>query len=1471
MNIRRKTPVMAATFMAACLGSSALTPTFALAASAAQQNVQDFSIAPQPLQSALLEFSKQSQSPVVASTSLISGVTAPAVEGRMDEAQALNALLAGSGLYALRGSDGGWAISRKVAADPQSGSAAGGGAEVEGLIVTAQKREENIQDVPIAMSAFSQETLTERQVAGGPDLITQIPNMSFTKTNFTSYSIQIRGIGTQAISATTDPAVAVAFNNTPFIRNRFFEQEFFDLERLEVLRGPQGTLYGRNATAGVVNLISAKPKFHYEAKASADIGNYGSHRLEGMVNIPLVEDVVALRLAGAMTKRDGYAFNQLTGAQIDGRDLWSTRLSLRFEPADWISANLIWEHFQEDDDRLRSGKQLCKRNVVTHIGTLPIPPGAGGGAQGLRSYISQGCEAVSLYSSEAFQTPDGFSLPYYGPTADVGNAVFMNKDPYLNEIQSRDLRTIESSVEPDYRAQSDIAELQIAIDISDHLTLNSETSYSADALFSLQDYNRFAAAPNAWNNSSSSIPVGLLDENSVFCDPQLGCSDRLMLVDLSTSDSTQFSQEFRLGSDFDGPINFSLGVNYLRHDALDKYYVFINSLSLWAGRNYLAAGYTPGVSDGSHCIGTADATFDAPGAVGDTARYYDPTATYSVYGCWYMDPNPIGALNDQGRNYFLSQNPYRLISYAAFGEIYYEITPSLKLTGGLRWTVDKKAAPQIPSWLLAAQTAGPYPTSQTIYQEWREPTGRLALDWHPELGFTDDTLVYASYAHGYKAGGANPPPPVFAVYGQTAGGDTPAVEMLPDTFGPEFVDAFELGMKNTLLGGAVTLNLTGFYYDYKGYQTSEIRNRAAVNSNFDAEVWGAEVEADWRVTEALRLGFKGGYNGTRMADGSSAIDLMDRTAGDPDWIVVRPFPSVPSNCIIPVFVATAGGQDHLKPAIGSTNSNTSSSGICIDAYYKGLDPVTGRAYNPSITDYTTAPNAPGRTGVLGSAYADYHGWDPATAPNGGRGFSKDLSGNELPNAPNYTATVTADYTVPLRGEWLVTFHGDYHYQSESWGRVINSDPYDRINAFSTVNVAGIFANEDAGWKVMTYVKNVFDETAITGTFLNSDDTGLTTNVFLTEPRLYGIRVTKDFTGGGWLGDFGGRRDGSYPFTVEIGGGTNQFSAQDEDYAPAWLDEYAQDFPFPSIQDEDLDWGDTREVKLTYAPSQDWRVSAAYRFGKTNSDTVRGAGYEAVTGGLQEDVCFDPFGTVCAPIGSIIVSYVASPDNHWRGAASGSEEHTIIDFMVGRETGFGSWGQGGKSMLALGLRHVELNSTARMAMDGVPDRFVPDFYGVNILTGPQPHRTLYRTTLDSERGFEGVGPSVSWETSARLFGDDESGHVDLDWTVTGGVLFGKQTADSSEDRFARYYISIAERIPTVTLYDDVVPRHRADDVTVPNLSLSLGLSYSIDRVKVSTGYSYDRFFDAIDGGYTESQTFDRTIHGPYLKLSLGFGG
>jgi outer membrane receptor protein involved in Fe transport len=1437
---------------------------------AAHVQAAEFNIAAQPLTSALKEFGMQSQYTIVAQPDVVATKTSRGVSQSAEPEIALAALLEGTGLDYRREGDT-FLIVRADA--PQSGSAAGGGADgtVEALIVTAQKREEDIQDVPIAISAFTQEDLTRQQIAGGPDLITQVPNMTFTKTNFSSYSVQLRGIGTQAISATTDPAVAVAFNNTPFIRNRFFEQEFYDLQRVEVLRGPQGTLYGRNATAGVVNIISAKPKFVAEGKLSGDVSNYNSSRVEGMVNIPLVQDVVALRIAGAWTKRDGYATNELTGNPIDGRDLWSTRVSLRVAPTDGIDVNLIWEHFEENDDRLRSGKQLCHRDVVTDVAGIPTDyyelPAASRGqhtiADGIQATFSQGCQRESLYSLTSFETPVGLMLPYYNPLSGIGLPT-SRPEPYINTTQSQDLRVIESSIDPTYRANNDLGELQISIDLTDFLTLSSETAYAADSVYSLQDFNRFNTAPGAWEtdpvDAQPFIDKGVLTPDGQFCDPQLGCSDRLVAVDISTAEATQFSQEFRLASDFDGPFNFSLGANYLRADSEDKYYVFINSISMmaaWGIGNY--APYVQNVTDNTDCLWNGY----APG---------NPNSVYPVRQCVYIDPNPIESVNDKGHNYFLSKNPYKLISYAVFGEAYYNVTENLKLTAGLRWTVDKKDAPRVPTWILISGSYG-YPVAEVIEQEWREPTGRLTVDWKPDLALTDETLVYASYAHGYKAGGANPPGFVRNYYGIigkfVSELNVAASATRPTTFAPEFVDAFELGSKNTFLDGRATANLTAFYYDYKDYQISEIVDRSAFNRNFDATVWGIELESDWRPLDNLRLGVKIGYEETSIADHEQAIDLMDRTAGDPNWLLVRPFPTYASSCILPVYMFVSGGEIYNPGGISGGNMTP-----CEIAYQSNLDPVTFLPYVPD-------PTMSGGFDTFLSFYTDYPGFNPETAPNGGEGIMKRLGGNELPNAPNLTATITADYTLPLPNDWLVNLHTDLHWQGESDWRIFQDHEYSKLDEYFTMNLAAIFTNEERGWHVMAYIKNVTDETAITGAFLNSDDTGLTTNVFLTEPRLYGLRVTKDWTGGPLLGSLGANREGPFPLTLEIGGQIQRHDAKGEPLHPTAADVFEGPLDiFDESQARDLDWGDGGELKVTWRPNAGpWSISGAVRFGKTNGQQQ--ASFEQAS---------DPVCAFAGALASYCTAFADIPKYAGLTAASqieradapvyDLEEHLIADFSAGVDVGLGGLD---RSRFSGGLRYARLESTTNAELYGIPEWNIPAgfyYFGTNVT------HNLVNVTAAARRQFDGFGPQISWDAAKALIHLGDSSSLDVEWSLGAAVLFGDQEASIATTARTRYYstdptsygfyltgsTTVGNLIsPYQTTIEPPENLARSSSATVPTANGSLGLSYEAGAFSVGAGYRWERYFDAIDGGYAEHESVDRTIDGPYFKLSVGFGG
>ncbi len=1093
---------------------------------------------------------------LMVSESALKGAHTAGVKGALTRDEALIRLLKGTGFSPHRDESGAIGIVRSPQAanlpiqdfSVQLAQATPSRAAVETVTVTSSKLGgADVQSIPIAITALSQEQLTATQTAGGPDLVKQVPNLTFTKTNFSGYSIQIRGIGTQAISVTTDPAVAVAFNDMPFIRNHFFEQEFYDLSQAEVLRGPQGTLYGRNATAGVVNLISAKPTDQFEAQASADIGNYKNRRFEAMINLPLVDDRLDLRVAGEWTKRDGYSTNGITGNPIDGRDLWSGRATLAWNPTEKLKTIFVWEHFSEDDGRMRTAKQLCKTDPgPSEVGGVPVPPAGPPLAYSGPPYLSQGCLPTSLYSPDAFQVPNGLMLPYYEPLGFEGvpvQAVSGGFDPYLNTTQSTNLRMIESTIDPQYKAKNDTLELSADYNVTPALTLTSQSGYNQDFLWSTEDYNRFNTRPGAFTVDSNATHATTADPSGagtcqylafqcedasiaapcdatvppppgwspacvasgVFCDPQLGCSTRLVAQDLNDEHSWQLNQEFRLASNFSGPINFSVGGNYLHYETEENYYVFINSLTLaaytWAKDNNSpeqTLPWVPGVSDNSNCL---------PGGFSPTnPNVSNHLGTEGGSACMYIDPNPLTSLNNEGHNYFLSQNPYTLNSYAGFGEAYYNVTPDLKLTGGLRWTDDKKHFVDIPSQLLVAGYG--YPVSGIVDQEWSELTGRFAANWSPKLDFTDQTLLYASFAHGYKAGGANPPGAELLTFGvgkNVTGISTP---IHPLTFKPEFVNAYEAGTKNTLLDGTMTFNSSVFFYDYKAYQISRIVDRTAINDNFDATVRGAEIEATYEPTPGLRFKFAGGYEHTRIDNGQSSIDLMDRADVEehPDWMVVKPWVSQASNCILPVYVVAAVLK--ARPPDGAANGTASIPGVCSNAYQYGLDPVTLKPYKTDGPPVFPTDYGPG--GITLNDPGVYPGFDPhQPGINNGEGWAKNLGGNELPNAPPFTVSMSGDYTIPLTTDWAGTFHADYYWQDYSWARVFNDNPYDRLRGYTSVNLALILTNQN-GWQVMGYVKNVFDVTDITGTFLNSDDSGLTTNVFLTDPRLFGVRVTKNW-------------------------------------------------------------------------------------------------------------------------------------------------------------------------------------------------------------------------------------------------------------------------------------------------------------------------------------------------------------------------
>jgi outer membrane receptor protein involved in Fe transport len=348
------------------------------------------------------------------------------------------------------------------------------------VTVTTQKVEESIQDVPIAVSAFDEEALNRLQLTGGPDLVKSIPNVTFTKGNFTGFNFKIRGIGVDSVAQSGDAGVGVHQNDVPLTANRLFEAEFYDVERVEVLRGPQGTLYGRNATGGVFNLITAKPVLgEFQANAELTYGNENTFKAKGMVNLPL-GDKAALRLAGSLLQRDGYVKNSVTGNDIDDRDLSSFRATFAVEPTDNLRGWVSYEHFEEDDSRLRAGKQLCKKDpgFDTFAG---IPVSAFD-----QLVTSLGCQDAPLSQSNDrvnSQATLGGGLAI--------TAGLLNGDAFLDPVNP-DLRTIESAFDPIYKADQDLITWKGEWNVTDSLLLTYLGSHNESSVQSIEDYNKIA-------------------------------------------------------------------------------------------------------------------------------------------------------------------------------------------------------------------------------------------------------------------------------------------------------------------------------------------------------------------------------------------------------------------------------------------------------------------------------------------------------------------------------------------------------------------------------------------------------------------------------------------------------------------------------------------------------------------------------------------------------------------------------------------------------------------------------------------------------------------------------------------------------------------------------------------------------------------------------------------------------------------
>jgi outer membrane receptor protein involved in Fe transport len=926
------------------------------------------------------------------------------------------------------------------------------------IVVTAQRQEQSLQDVPIAVSAFGGEDLSARQLESFQDIQFNIPNFAFSKSQFTTSSISIRGIGALAVGASTEPSTSIHINDVYIQAPRLFETEFFDVERLEILRGPQGTLFGRNATGGVINVITNKASTDaIGGYVDAEYGTYNSVKVQGALNLPLSE-TLAVRVAGTTIQRDGYTENVFDGSDIDDRNIYALRGSARWTPSDNTTVDFTASYFREDDNRLRSHKQACEAG--------PLQPLLGCDPHGPRRFDPQDLRAT-FFANTSAQT---MALATGNPAAAAYGLFSLAGGPVFGMTQPTDLRQVAIDTKPEYAAEESIFMLNFKHDF-ESWSFKLNGGWGNSKIASRQDFDagvgptltrpavicapeifgglpaicNLTGGPTATLFPVSDFDVGITSGNNGLVGVIGGhVQDRAAnyrAIDLSIGESDYWSVEGIINTDLDGGFNFLLGVNHAERNGYADYGVATTGLDYFA--------YTLGTLS---AIGAG-----VPGAA---------TTGYSFYVPYFW--------NDTDDEF--------LDSTSVFGEIYIDITDQLKLTGGIRHNWDTKGVRDREALLTSTDagllaivplgtpsvrplldpdelnegTPGAVEDFRVAEDDFNATTGRAVLQWTP----TDNAQFYVSWTRGYKPGGFNPRTNFASV---------------PLTFEPEKINAYEAGIKSQL-GGGLSANLTGFYYDYSGLQVSRIVSNTSVNDNINAKVYGVEGEFVWRPTDRFIANLNASYLHTRIGE-FATVDVRNPTADTPGVELVADVTNG-SNCVI-----THTGMSPLLLSNGGTPTGIAALDALIAAPFSVCSAL---AANIGTLNFLLPGN--------GFAVMD--------------GIATTVTGNELPGSPEFKIGGGVQYELPM-GAYTLTPRVDVFWQDEFYSNIFNTQQ-DLIDDYAYLNLLVKFGPTEGNWSFRFFMQNVTNNDAITGAFDVGQGAGNFQNLFILEPRRWGFGLNMTF-------------------------------------------------------------------------------------------------------------------------------------------------------------------------------------------------------------------------------------------------------------------------------------------------------------------------------------------------------------------------
>ena len=388
-----------------------------------------------------------------------------------------------------------------------------GAGVLEEVIVTAERRESNLQDTPLAINAFSSEDIERSQILDTQDLANLTPSLVFNSA-LAGAQISIRGVGQGNPIAGSSPGVALHIDGVYLGRPFTNTANFYEAERFEILRGPQGTLYGRNSTGGSINIITRKPTFEPEFKMTAGYGDYDRAWLKLSGSNAVVEDTLAVRGSVVIDSRDGYIENKTTGEEVADQDLKSYAASALYTPTDNVDV-LLKADYQNDD---RYGRPF---RYLEHV------PGSGVNPENLGATLSD--DPSEVYNDLDRDQED----TYWGVNGTVTidfdtmtlKSITAYRDSELNQSKAdndgTDLAFI--SIGGDTAAEEFTQEFILSgIAMEDNLDWVAGINYYTDDLDSGSDTSAFFGSVNILNDYQEEVTaVGLFTQGTYAIKPDL--------------------------------------------------------------------------------------------------------------------------------------------------------------------------------------------------------------------------------------------------------------------------------------------------------------------------------------------------------------------------------------------------------------------------------------------------------------------------------------------------------------------------------------------------------------------------------------------------------------------------------------------------------------------------------------------------------------------------------------------------------------------------------------------------------------------------------------------------------------------------------------------------------------------------------------------------------------------------------------